>query len=83
MEHWNDVVLVPDSTLMIGDIIASGATLIHCLRYVTDFYRNHGARRYEIHEHVEEVLAFWEGILARADQIDFHKLLEEKLGNQR
>lgn len=37
MEHWNDVVLVPDSTLMIGDIIASGATLIHCLRYVTDF----------------------------------------------
>ena len=161
---------------MIGDIIASGATLIHCLRYVTDFYRNHGARlrniilftiggtkgidiledltrdirefwpefegfitvyyegifstyedkgvsginlpdvdfywkdgivapefrretlsmcsplfekciiydggarRYEIHEHVEEVLAFWEGILARADQIDFHKLLEEKLG---
>ena len=176
MEHWNDVVLVPDSTLMIGDIIASGATLIHCLRYVTDFYRNHGARlrniilftiggtkgidiledltrdirefwpefegfitvyyegifstyedkgvsginlpdvdfywkdgivapefrretlsmcsplfekciiydggarRYEIHEHVEEVLAFWEGILARADQIDFHKLLEEKLG---
>ena len=44
MEHWNDVVLVPDSTLMIGDIIASGATLIHCLHYVTDFYCNHGAR---------------------------------------
>ncbi len=29
---------------MIGDIIASGETLIHCLRYVTDFYRDHGAR---------------------------------------
>ena len=173
---YSKLTMVPDSTLMIGDIIASGATLIHCLRYVTDFYRNHGARlrniilftigctngidiledltrdirefwpefegfitvyyegifstyedkgvsginlpdvdfywkdgivapefhretlsmcsplfekciiydggarRYEIHEHVEEVLAFWEGILARADQIDFHKLLEEKLG---
>lgn len=40
-----------------------------------------GARRYEIHEHVEEVLAFWEGILKRADQIDFEELLAEKLGH--
>ena len=39
-----------------------------------------GARRYEIHEHVKEVLEFWEGIEERADKIDFHKLLEEKLG---
>ncbi len=39
-----------------------------------------GARRYEIHEHVEEVLEFWEGIRDRADRIDFAKLLEEKLG---
>ena len=39
-----------------------------------------GARRYEIHEHVEEVLEFWNGIAERADQIDFDKLLEEKLG---
>ncbi|MEI3335815.1 MAG: hypothetical protein V8R24_11695 [Dorea longicatena] len=29
---------------MIGDIIASGETLIHCLRYVTDFYRDHGTK---------------------------------------
>lgn len=28
MEHWNDVVLVPDSTLMIGDIIARAVRLI-------------------------------------------------------
>ena len=41
---YSKLTMVPDSTLMIGDIIASGATLIHCLRYVTDFYRNHGAR---------------------------------------
>lgn len=173
---YSKLTMVPDSTLMIGDIIASGETLIHCLRYVTDFYRERGtklrniiiftiggtrgidilenltkeirefwpefegfitvfyegifatyedkgvsginlpdvdfywkggivapefrretlsmcsplfekciiydggARRYEIHEHVEEVLEFWNGIAERADQIDFDKLLEEKLG---
>ena len=151
---YSKLTMVPDSTLMIGDIIASGETLIHCLRYVTDFYRNHGAklrniiiftiggtkgieiledltrdirefwpefegfitvyyegifgmyedkgvsginlpnvdfywkggivapefRRYEIHEHVEEVLEFWNGIKERAGQIDFGTLLEEKLG---
>ena len=174
---YSKLTMVPDSTLLIGDIIASGETLIHCLRYVTDFYRSHGAklrniiiftiggtkgieilekltqeirefwpefegfitiyyegifstyqdkgvsginlpdvdfywkdgivapefrretlsmcsplfekciiydggaRRYEIHEHVEDVLAFWEGILKRADQIDFEELLAEKLGH--
>ena len=36
---YSKLTMVPDSTLMIGDIIASGETLIHCLRYVTDFYR--------------------------------------------
>ena len=173
---YSKLTMVPDSTLMIGDIIASGETLIHCLRYVTDFYRDHGARlrniiiftiggtkgidilekltaeirefwpefegfitvyyegifstyqdkgvsginlpdvdfywkggivapefrretlsmcsplfekciiydggarRYEIHEHVEEVLEFWEGIKERADKIDFKELLDEKLG---
>mgnify|MGYP000214130240 CR=1 FL=1 len=172
---YSKLTMVPDSTLMIGDIIASGETLIHCLRYVTDFYRkngaklrniiiftiggtkgieilenltreirefwpelkgslpcimkefsvlirikvcqestsgcglllegrNHragvqkrdtsmcsplfekciiydgGARRYEIHEHVEEVLEFWEGIKERADKIDFKELLDEKIG---
>ena len=40
---YSKLTMVPDSTLMIGDIIASGETLIHCLRYVTDFYRDHGA----------------------------------------
>ena len=40
-----------------------------------------GARRYEIHEHIDEVLEFWNGILERADQIDKQALLEEKLGH--
>ena len=174
---YSKLTMVPGSTLLIGDIIATGETLIHCLRYVTDFYRAHGAklrniiiftiggtkgieilerlteeireywpdfegfitvfyegifatyqdkgvsginlpdvdfywkggiiapefrrqtlsmcnplfekciiydggaRRYEIHEHVEEVLEFWNGILARADKIDKQALLEEKLGH--
>lgn len=30
---------VSNATLMIGDILASGETLIECLRHVTDFYR--------------------------------------------
>ena len=170
---------VPNSTLLIGDIIASGETLVNCLRYVIDYYRKQGAklrnivlftiggtqgveilekltqeirvywpgfegfvtvyyegifscyeegnkgvsginralidfywkggiiapafrretlsmqnplfekctiydggaRRYEIHEHIEEVLEFWNGILERADSIDKQALLEEKLGH--
>ncbi|MFR9099018.1 MAG: hypothetical protein ACLVI9_04265 [Anaerostipes hadrus] len=40
---YSKLTMVPDSTLMIGDIIASGETLIHCLRYVTDFYRKNNA----------------------------------------
>lgn len=173
---YSKLTMVPDSTLLIGDIIASGETLVHCLRYVTDFYRKSGtklrniiiftiggttgievlerltreirefwpefegfiavyyegifstyqdkgvsginlpdvdfywkggiiapefrrqtlsmrdplfekcviydggARRYEIHEHIKEVLDFWENMMARADQIDMKELLEEKLG---
>lgn len=173
---YSKLTMVPDSTLLIGDIIATGETLVHCLRYVTDFYREHGlklrniiiftiggtmgidllerltteirefwpdfegflavyyegifstyqdkgvsginvpgvdfywkngivapeyrrqtlsmrnplfekciiydggARRYEICEHVEEVLDFWKGIRERSGQIDMEELLEEKLG---
>lgn len=174
---YNKLTMVPGSTLLIGDIIASGETLIHCLNYVTDYYRQHGAslrniiiftiggtrgieileqltlrirkywpdfegfilvyyegifstyqdkgvsginipdvdfywkdgivapefrketlasrdplfekcviydggaRRYEIHEHIEEVLGFWNAMLKNADSIDFHELTEEKLGH--
>ncbi|MBR1576122.1 MAG: hypothetical protein IJ654_06720 [Bacteroidales bacterium] len=40
-----------------------------------------GARRYEIPVHFEEVLEYWEGILARADRIDPAALVAEKLGH--
>lgn len=177
---YSKMTVVPGSTLMIGDIIASGETLIYCLKAVIDHYRANnaelrnilfftiggtkgveilekmtaeirefwpnfegfitvyyegvfscyedgdkgvsgvnrclidfiwrdgivapafrrqtlsmrdplfekctiydgGARRYEIHEHIEEVLEFWNGILARADVIDKQALLEEKLGHK-
>ena len=40
-----------------------------------------GARRYEVKEHIDEVLEFWNGILDRSDRIDKQALLEEKLGH--
>ena len=175
---YSKLTMVPDSTLLIGDIIASGETLIHCLKYVTDFYRasgaalrniilftiggtkavdilenmteefrtfwpefegfycvfyegifstyqdkgvsginipdvdffwkdgiispefrrvtlsmrdplfekciiyDGGARRYEVHEHVDEVLGFWRDIRDRADVISMKDLLDEKLGHE-
>lgn len=176
---YNKLAMVPNSTLLIGDILASGETLVNCLRYVTDYYKEQGtrlrnivlftiggtkgiellerltqelrecwpdfegfitvyyegvfacyepgdlgvsginralidfywkggivapafrrqtlsmrdplfekctiydggARRYEIREHIEEVLEFWNGILERADKIDKKALIEEKLGH--
>jgi len=173
------VAVVPDGTLLIGDIIASGDTLVNCLTKVVDIYREKGAhlkniifftigankgiellekmtlqirefwpefegfitvyyegifscyepgdkgvsginralidfiwrdgiispafrnqtlslrnalfekctiydggaRRYEISEHIDEVLEFWNGIYERADQIDMNALMEEKLGH--
>lgn len=173
---YSKLAAVPDSTLLIGDIIATGDTLVHCLHYVIDHYRKHqiklrniitftiggntgieimeelteeiqkfwpefegficvyyegifntykdkgvsginlpyvdfywqdgivapayrnqtlktrntlfekciiydgGARRYEIQDHIHEVLEYWEGILERADLIDLKALTDEKLG---
>ncbi|MBR1815016.1 MAG: hypothetical protein IJ773_14570 [Lachnospiraceae bacterium] len=41
---YSKLATVPDSTLLIGDIIASGETLVHCLRYVIRHYLAGGAR---------------------------------------
>ncbi|MBQ5951884.1 MAG: hypothetical protein IJL66_07050 [Lachnospiraceae bacterium] len=41
---YSKLAMVPDSTLLIGDILATGDTLVNCLRHVTDHYRRHGAR---------------------------------------
>lgn len=44
--RYSRLAMVPGSTLLTGDIITSGETLIHCLRYVLDYYRkNHASLR--------------------------------------
>ena len=176
---YNKLALVPESSLLIGDIIASGETLVNCLKYILNFYRAHGtslkniifftiggiqgvdvlekltkeirgywpdfegiitvyyegifscylpgdkgvsgintalvdfywkngiiapefrrqtlskrdplfekctiydggARRYEISEHIREVLEFWNAMLERSDSISMEALLAEKLGH--
>jgi len=174
---YEKLALVPDSTLLIGDIIATGDTLVLCMKYVMDFYKKHGnklrniiiftiggsraifhlekltkeireiwpdfegfitvfyegvfglynhkgvsginwpnidfywedgiiapefrqqtlsmqdplfekciiydggARRYEIQNHVEEVLNFWEYMAAHGDELSMKELLAEKLGH--
>ncbi len=173
---YSKLAMVPDSTLLIGDIVATGDTLVHCLRYVVEKYRKHnaklrniivftiggntgieimerltveirefwpefegfiavyyegifntykdkgvagiqlpyvdfywgegivtpeyrrqslssrdvlfekciiydgGARRYEISDHVHEVLEYWEDVLKVADQVDFKAFTDERLG---
>ncbi len=41
---YSKLATVPDSTLVIGDIIASGDTLVHCLKFVTEYYRRHNVK---------------------------------------
>ena len=70
--YWKDGIIAPEfrrETLSMRDPLFE-----KCIIY------DGGARRYEIHEHVEEVLDFWNKMLERADRIDFTRLLEEKLG---
>ena len=42
-----------------------------------------GARRYEIPAHYEEVMEYWEKLLARAPEIDFPAFVAEKIGYSR
>lgn len=174
---YDKMTVVDGSTLLIGDIVASGETLIHCFRYLVDFYRKHnaalrniviftiggtkaigllekftqevrefwpdfegfecifyegvfgcyedhgvsginridvdfgwnngivspefrretlsmrnplfekciiydgGARRYEIHDHIDEVLDFWKYMRDHGKEINMDELLAEKLGH--
>lgn len=71
---WRDGIISPEfrkQTLSLRDAIFE-----KCIIY------DGGARRFETKEHVDEVLEFWNGILDRADKIDMHELLEEKLGHE-
>lgn len=42
-----------------------------------------GARRYEIPAHYEEVMDYWESLLAVAPQVDFQAFIAEKIGYSR
>ena len=42
-----------------------------------------GARRYEIPAHYEEVMEYWEALLARAPEVDFPAFIAEKIGYSR
>ena len=42
-----------------------------------------GARRYEIPAHYEEVMEYWEGLLALAPKVDFPAFVAEKIGYSR
>ena len=69
---WKDGVVTPEFRRYIID--RPDALLEKCIIY------DGGARRYQLPVHFEEVLEYWEGILARADRIDKRALVEEKLG---
>ena len=70
--YWKDGIITPEFR---RETLSMCSPLFEkCIIY------DGGARRYEIHEHVEEVLEFWEGIKERADKIDFKELLDEKIG---
>ena len=70
---WKDGVVTPEFRRFIVQEHPE-ALLEKCIIY------DGGARRYQLPVHFEEVLEYWEGILARADRIDARALLEEKLG---
>lgn len=42
-----------------------------------------GARRYEIPNHFDEVIEYWESLLAVADSVDFNEFIAEKIGYRR
>ena len=70
--YWKDGIIAPEFR---RETLSMCSPLFEkCIIY------DGGARRYEIHEHVEEVLEFWEGIKEREDKIDFKELLDEKIG---
>lgn len=41
---YSKLAMVPDSTLLIGDILATGDTFRNCLKYVIDYYRKHNRK---------------------------------------
>lgn len=70
--YWNDGVVAPEFRRSVVQM--PYALLEKCIIY------DGGARRYEMLNHIEEVLEYWHALLEVADQVDYQALVEEKLG---
>lgn len=72
--YWKDGIVASDFR---KEVLASGDPLFEkCVIY------DGGARRYEIQNHIQEVLSFWNYMADHSDEINFVKLTEEKLGHR-
>lgn len=69
---WKDGVVTPEFRRFVMD--HPDALMEKCIIY------DGGARRYNLPDHFDEVLEYWEGIRDRSDRIDTLALKEEKLG---
>lgn len=70
--YWNGGAVAPELRNHVMD--TPEALLEKCIIY------DGGARRYEMHNHIDEVLEYWTSLLAVADKTDFKAFVEEKLG---
>lgn len=70
--YWNGGAVAPQLRAHVMDHPV--ALLEKCMIY------DGGARRYEMHNHIDEVLEYWEELLDVADKVDFKAFIEEKLG---
>ncbi|MDO5443297.1 MAG: hypothetical protein Q4G10_06460 [Bacteroidia bacterium] len=71
--YWKDGVISPDFRYHV--LKDDDALFEKCIIY------DGGARRYEIPEHYEEVMKYWEDVAAVAVKADYKAFLQEKIGH--
>ena len=71
--YWKGGVIAPDFRYHV--LKDDDALFEKCIIY------DGGARRYEIPEHYEEVMKYWEDVAAVADKADYRTFLAEKIGH--
>lgn len=71
--YWKGGIISPDFRYFV--LKDDDALFEKCIIY------DGGARRYEIPEHYEEVLEYWNAIASVADKADYKAFLEEKIGH--
>ena len=73
---WKDGVVAPEFRHYVLSFLED-ALFEKCIIY------DGGARRYEIPSHYEEVMEYWERLLALAPEVDFPAFIAEKIGYRR